>query len=223
MSIEEAREILQNLRQSGKAFYKVHNNGLPDLFSKTTDKQVCLKFVDWPRRSSLTYKELLALFVHMQDLTNSHIKLPDTSRVDAQTVITLEQGAWKLIEKDVLPRCILLSGVISFFELHCLLVYLKHTDLYTPEEINPPRVFNKFKMSSTDKGVYVGRPSKFGNPFVVGKLYTRQTAVERFEKFIEENPILKEAAINELKGKNLICFCAPLACHADILLKIANQ
>lgn len=30
-------------------------------------------------------------------------------------------------------------------------------------------------------------------------------------------------ALSELKGKNLICWCAPLECHADILLRLANE
>jgi len=29
--------------------------------------------------------------------------------------------------------------------------------------------------------------------------------------------------LGELRGKDLICWCAPLPCHADILLELANQ
>jgi hypothetical protein len=32
-----------------------------------------------------------------------------------------------------------------------------------------------------------------------------------------------EAAKRELKGKDLVCYCAPLACHGDVLSRIANE
>ena len=69
-----------------------------------------------------------------------------------------------------------------------------------------------------------------GNPFshlpkqslAVHKTSTREEAVERFEQYLLERPELLEAARKELKGKSLVCWCAPKACHADILLKHAN-
>jgi hypothetical protein len=76
---------------------------------------------------------------------------------------------------------------------------------------------------NTSNGVYIGRPSKWGNPFVIGKDGTREDVVRRFEQYLLSNPALIEAARKELKGKDLICFCAPLACHGDILHRIANE
>ena len=35
-------------------------------------------------------------------------------------------------------------------------------------------------------------------------------------------PVLETKAKEELKGKDLICWCAPERCHAEILLKYAN-
>ena len=67
--------------------------------------------------------------------------------------------------------------------------------------------------------IYVGRPTKFGNPFKVGyKGLSAQDCVNLFEVVAHRLPV------HELKGKNLSCFC-PLdkPCHADVLLKIANQ
>jgi hypothetical protein len=85
-----------------------------------------------------------------------------------------------------------------------------------------PRVLNRYKDNCAG-GVYIGRPSKWGNPFQIGKDGTRQDVVEKFENWLMSNPELVDAARQELRGKNLICFCAPLACHGDILLKIANS
>ena len=76
---------------------------------------------------------------------------------------------------------------------------------------------------NSSKGVYIGRPSKWGNPFVIGADGSRADVVRKFEEYLKSNPTLLEAAKQELKGKDLVCFCAPLACHGDILSRIANE
>jgi Domain of unknown function (DUF4326) len=81
-------------------------------------------------------------------------------------------------------------------------------------------VLNK-RISS--KGVYIGRPSKWGNPFVIGPDGTRDDVVRKYEEYLMLNPKLMEEAKQELKGKDLVCFCAPLSCHGDILSRIANE
>lgn len=72
-------------------------------------------------------------------------------------------------------------------------------------------------------GVYIGRPSKFGNPFVLGRDGDRATVIARYEAWLRSQPALVEAAKRELRGKNLVCWCAPLACHGDVLLRVANE
>ncbi|ACV50120.1 NrdA.1 conserved hypothetical protein [Delftia phage PhiW-14] len=84
-----------------------------------------------------------------------------------------------------------------------------------------PRVLNKRKMRTGEQGIYVGRPSRWGN--YPGEGYDRQEAVERFRRFCSENAAFREAIKAELKGKNLICWCAPAYCHAEVLLEIAND
>jgi len=74
-----------------------------------------------------------------------------------------------------------------------------------------------------DCGVYVGRPSKYGNPFHIGVDGTRDEVIVKYRQWILTQPELVAAAKQELKGKDLICWCAPLACHADVLLEIANS
>jgi hypothetical protein len=76
---------------------------------------------------------------------------------------------------------------------------------------------------NTSNGVYIGRPSKWGNPFVIGTDGTRGDVVRKFEEYLIGNPKLLEAAKLELRGKDLVCFCAPLACHGDVLSRIANE
>ncbi len=70
--------------------------------------------------------------------------------------------------------------------------------------------------------VYVGRPSIWGNPFKVGVDASRGYCVTMYEDWINEQPVLKERARRELRGKTLGCWCKPEACHGDVLLRIAN-
>jgi hypothetical protein len=73
--------------------------------------------------------------------------------------------------------------------------------------------------------VIVSRPSKWGNPFRFDGRHDRADVVVRFAKWIRESldgKAAARAAREELRGKNLACWC-PLGepCHADILLRIA--
>lgn len=73
--------------------------------------------------------------------------------------------------------------------------------------------------------VYVGRPTKYGNPYQVSSNATDEFIKKQIDKYEQSmGMMLKQDAIKELKGKNLACFC-PLdkPCHADVILKIANQ
>lgn len=69
--------------------------------------------------------------------------------------------------------------------------------------------------------VYIGRPSKWGNPFVVGEDGTRSQVIEKYRQWVKTQPKLM-AAIPELKGKTLGCWCAPKPCHGDVLAELAN-
>ena len=88
---------------------------------------------------------------------------------------------------------------------------------------NTPRVMNKYKILPCEEGVYIGRPSKWGNPYAMSKDVSRDAVCDMFEKYVEQEPLLKQAIKDELKGKNLICFCSPHRCHGDTLLRIANE
>ena len=75
--------------------------------------------------------------------------------------------------------------------------------------------------SSTETQVYVGRPSKWGNPFVIGRDGSRFEVIAKYRAWVIEQPDLM-ASLGELRGRNLACWCAPLACHGDVLIKLAN-
>lgn len=69
--------------------------------------------------------------------------------------------------------------------------------------------------------VYIGRPSKWGNPFKIGRDGTREEVIKKYKHWICYQPGMLEM-VEELRGKILGCWCAPKPCHGDVLLKIAN-
>ncbi len=87
------------------------------------------------------------------------------------------------------------------------------------------RVLNKYRDLPTPGAVYIGRPSKWGNPFVIGKDGTRDEVLQKYTAWIRAPAQieLRMDAARELSGRDLICFCAPQSCHGDILLTIANE
>ena len=87
-----------------------------------------------------------------------------------------------------------------------------------------PKVLNKKVATKNDllNSVYIGRPSKWGNPFVIGKDGDRATVIRKHKEWFFSQPSLVASAKTELRGKNLVCFCAPFACHGDLLCEIAN-
>ena len=85
------------------------------------------------------------------------------------------------------------------------------------------KVLNKYKDTIPADAVYIGRPSKFGNPFNIRPSRTREEAILMYREWIKTQPEIIESARKELKGKSLVCFCAPKPCHGDVLMEIANQ
>lgn len=69
--------------------------------------------------------------------------------------------------------------------------------------------------------VYVGRPSKWGNPFRVDGSTTRLQAIRKYREWIVTQPQLI-ADLPELRGKTLGCWCYPMPCHAEVLAELAN-
>ena len=69
--------------------------------------------------------------------------------------------------------------------------------------------------------VYIGRPSKWGNPFEIGVHGNREEVIQMYKDWIIKQPELL-MQLNELKGKTLGCWCKPYACHGDVLIELAN-
>jgi hypothetical protein len=78
--------------------------------------------------------------------------------------------------------------------------------------------------------MYIGRgcaphpnklSSNLGNPFIIGLDGDRGEVIQKHLQYLEQNPHLFEEIL-KLKGLRLGCWCAPKACHGDILAEIAN-
>ena len=69
--------------------------------------------------------------------------------------------------------------------------------------------------------VYIGRPSKWGNPFSIGLDGNRNEVISKYTKWIQDNKELL-SDLHELKGKTLGCWCKPNDCHGDILVKLVK-
>jgi len=86
-----------------------------------------------------------------------------------------------------------------------------------------PKVLNiKSNEARISDGVYIGRTTKWGNPFIIGRDGNRATVIAKYRNWIMRDQELLEQ-LGELKGKDLICHCAPQPCHGDILLRLANE
>lgn len=70
--------------------------------------------------------------------------------------------------------------------------------------------------------VYIGRGSKWGNPFVIGRDGTREEVIEKYRRWIIQQPWLQES-LPGLDGKRLGCFCKPLPCHGDVLQELLKS
>jgi len=78
------------------------------------------------------------------------------------------------------------------------------------------------KKSGEAFDVFIGRPSKWGNPFLIGRDGSRATVIQKYERWLRQQPELM-ACLPELKGKTLGCFCKPAPCHGDVLARLLTE
>jgi hypothetical protein len=71
--------------------------------------------------------------------------------------------------------------------------------------------------------IYIGRPSKWGNPFVIARDGSHEQVIDKYRAYVLGNATLLAAAKSELKAKVLGCWCAPRSCHGDVLVELAES
>lgn len=85
-----------------------------------------------------------------------------------------------------------------------------------------PKVYNRHHPECPKDAVYIGRPTKWGNPFQIGPNGSRQSVISKYRQWLKDKMTTGELDPKELAGKDLSCWCKPAACHGDILLELAN-
>lgn len=70
--------------------------------------------------------------------------------------------------------------------------------------------------------IYVGRPTRWGNPYFTESM-PREQKVALYRDYVTARIAAGELDIEELRGKDLACWCAlDVPCHADVLLELAR-
>lgn len=102
-----------------------------------------------------------------------------------------------------------------------------------------PKYKNLKEWTDDSNNVYIGRrgivfvdsvrypkcDSIWANPFKVGKDYTREESIRKYEEYIREKLERDNTwhLLESLRGKCLGCWCKPEACHGDVLLKLLSE
>ena len=80
-----------------------------------------------------------------------------------------------------------------------------------------------FKMGSAPaSAVYIGRGSEWGNPYRIGKDGDRALVIAKFRAYAEARLKREPSWLEPLVGQDVVCFCAPLACHGDVLASLVE-
>lgn len=81
-------------------------------------------------------------------------------------------------------------------------------------------VLNKSRVGIPAGAVYIGRGSKWGNPFVIGRDGNRDEVCDKHEAMLAsqiDSGTVTVEELADLNGKDLVCFCAPLRCHGHAI------
>lgn len=71
--------------------------------------------------------------------------------------------------------------------------------------------------------VPVDRGTSWGNPFIMFTEADRDEVCDKFEQYARWRLTVEPNWLVPLRGKNLGCWCHPKRCHADTLLRLANE
>jgi len=86
-------------------------------------------------------------------------------------------------------------------------------------------ILNKNKDKIPKEAIYIGRGSKWGNPFIIGRDGNRKEVCDKYNNYLKyciRKNIFKIEELALMYKKDLVCFCAPEQCHGDSLEKAIN-
>lgn len=91
------------------------------------------------------------------------------------------------------------------------------------------KIINLRKWHPKDlKYIRIDRGTIYGNPYVISiaKNISREKAISEYEKYLRILIKTKKICIKELMrldGETLACWCKPLPCHGDVIIKILEE
>ena len=83
------------------------------------------------------------------------------------------------------------------------------------------KVINIRDKKGAPNEVYIGRGSKWGNPYKIGVHGTREDVVKKYDSYARLNFYPED--LDELRGKILVCYCKPKSCHGDVLIELLGE
>ena len=88
------------------------------------------------------------------------------------------------------------------------------------------RVLNIRRDNIPPSAEYIGRArrgqsSPLGNHYVIGKHGTREQVIPMYERDLKKNDTLIDYIRNEVRDRDVVCFCKPAICHGDVIVKVA--
>lgn len=90
-----------------------------------------------------------------------------------------------------------------------------------------PQVLNESRREGHPRAVRIGEGTPWENPFVAGRDGSRDDVVRQFDLWVRHSPDQQarrmRESIGQLIGRDLLCVCAPRACHGDVLISMAAR
>lgn len=71
--------------------------------------------------------------------------------------------------------------------------------------------------------VRIDRRSRWGNPYKMLAEAERAKVIDLFRGYAERMLALNPAWLDPLRGKRLACWCAPKACHGNVLVELLDR
>jgi hypothetical protein len=71
--------------------------------------------------------------------------------------------------------------------------------------------------------VAIGRGTVWGNPFIIGADGERLRVIAKFREYAAWRLTREPNWLEPLRGKNLACYCAPNACHGDVIIQLLKE
>jgi hypothetical protein len=86
------------------------------------------------------------------------------------------------------------------------------------------RDLHQLSKEETEDVIIIDRTTKWGNPFRMTNKSPEERArvIVKYEEWIRKQPQLLQD-LPDLAGKTMVCWCAPLPCHGDVLIKLIKE